>query len=237
VLHCHGSDVRTAQYEPGRGDDIRAGLRAAEAVFYSTPDLVEHVLPWRPDAILLPVPVDVADLPPWQPQPGRPQVVFASRWEPVKGLDVQLETARLIASALGDSAEVVGLDWGAGAAAAAASGVRLVPRMDHESFLGLLAGATVVVGQAAGILSSSELEALGSGVPLVVPAPLVPTMQAPAPVFGGDPASAAEATRALVHGEAGHDPLLARAWVEQVHGVQRAVDVVAEVYRGVVSAR
>jgi hypothetical protein len=109
--------------------------------------------------------------------------------------------------------------------------------MDHQSFLRLLAGATVVVGQAAGILSSSELEALGSGVPLVVPTALVPTMQASAPVLGGDPASAAEATRALIRGEAAHRPEVARAWVEQVHGVQRAVDVVAEVYRGVVAAR
>ena len=237
VLHCHGSDVRTAQYEPGRGKDIRAGIRAAEAVFYSTPDLAQHVLPWRPDAILLPVPVDVADLPRWQPQSRRPQVVFASRWEPVKGLGMQLETARLITAALGDSADVVGLDWGPGAPAAAASGVRLVPRMEHASFLRLLAGATVVVGQAAGILSSSELEALGSGAPLVVPAPLVPADGSAPPVLGGDPATAADAARALVQGEVVHEPDAGRSWVESEHGVQRAVDVVATVYRRVVAAR
>jgi glycosyltransferase involved in cell wall biosynthesis len=237
VLHCHGSDVRTAQYEQGRDDVIRSGLRAAEAVFYSTPDLAQHVLPHRPDAILLPVPVDVADLPRWQPAPGRPQVVFASRWEPVKGLEAQLETAGLLAAALGDSADLVGLDWGPGAAAAAASGVRLLPRMDHDTFVRLLAGAAVVIGQAAGILSSSELEALGTGAPLVVPAPLLPTGEAPTPVLGDDPASAAEATRALVRGDAAHDPDAARAWVEQVHGAQRAVDAVAEVYQRVVAAR
>lgn len=237
VLHCHGSDVRTAQYEPGRGDAIRAGLRAAEAVFFSTPDLEQHVRPYRADAILLPVPVDVADLPRWQPAPGRPRVVFASRWEEVKGLDTQLDAARRIVAAVAGAADVVGLDWGPGAGAAAAAGVQLVPRTDHAGFVRLLADATAVVGQAAGILSSSELEAMGTGAPLAVPAPLLPTGLPPAPVLGHDPESVAAAVQALVRGDLTHDPERGRTWVKEVHGVERAVDTIAAVYRRVVAAR
>ena len=52
------------------------------------------------------------------------------------------------------------------------SGVELVPTRPHAGYLSLLSGATVVVGQAGGILSASELEAIGAGVPVVVPVPL-----------------------------------------------------------------
>jgi hypothetical protein len=236
VLHCHGTDVRASQYEPGRGTGIRAGLRDAEAVLYSTPDLAEHVLPHRPDARLLPVPVDTSSLPAWSPvQPQR--VVFASRWEDVKGLAAQLETARLVLEAVPDGVEVLGLDWGPAAAEAAALGVRLVPRLDHDGYLALLAGASAVVGQAAGILSSSELEALGSGAPLLVPTALPHYADAPPPVLGTDPASVAEAARALLDGSLPHDPSAGRTWVADQHGTARGVATLREVYRAVVEAR
>ena len=88
VLHCHGSDVRTQQYDPRWQALIRNGLAEAEAVFFSTPELEEHVGPYRADAVYLPIPVDVANLPRWQPAAGRPQVFFASRWSSEKGGDV-----------------------------------------------------------------------------------------------------------------------------------------------------
>lgn len=236
VLHCHGTDVRTAQHDPARGPGIRAGLRDAEAVLYSTPDLAEHVLPHRPDARLLPVPVDTGALPAWHPvQPRR--VVFASRWEEVKGLAEQLETARLLLAALPDDVEVVGLDWGPAASSAATLGVRLVPRLDHEGYLALLAGASAVVGQAAGILSSSELEALGSGAPLLLPTPLPLYADAPPPVLGTDPASVAEAARGLLDGSLAHDPGAGRSWVAEHHGTPHGVATLREVYRDVLAGR
>ena len=237
VLHCHGSDVRTAQYEPGRGEGIRAGLRDAEAVFYSTPDLAEHVLPHRPDARLLPVPVDVANLPRWQPVDSPARIVFASRWEDVKGLAAQLDTAERLVRAVGDRAEVVGLDWGPAAEAAARLGVRLVPRLDHAAYLELLAGATAVVGQSAGILSASELEAMGTGAPLAVPSSLALYADSAPPVLGADPASVTAAILALVADPTSHDPAASRAWVEQWHGTAPGVDTVAAVYADVMAAR
>ena len=237
VLHCHGTDVRSTQYQPGRTDEIRSGLRDAEAVFYSTPDLAEHVLPHRPDAKLLPVPVAVEELPTWRPESAPPTVVFASRWESVKGLEEQLATARLLVAAVGDRAEVVGLDWGPAAGEAARCGVRLVPRLDHPAYLRLLAGASAVVGQSAGILSASELEALGTGAPLVVPVPLPLYAAAAPPVLGGGVQEAVDAVQDLLSGRLEHQPDRSREWVRATHGTARAVDTVTAVYRQVLAAR
>ncbi|PRX47763.1 glycosyltransferase involved in cell wall biosynthesis [Prauserella shujinwangii] len=237
VLHCHGSDVRTAQYDPARQDSIRAGLREAEAVFYSTPDIAEHVLPHRADALYLPVPIDVDEVPKWTPATGRPRVLFASRWTPDKGIDTQLAMARELVAAVGDRAEVAGLDWGPHAVDAAELGVRLLPRGDHAAYLELLAGAHVVVGQSAGILAASELEALAAGAPVVTPVALPLYADARPPVLGGSVEDAVAAVRALLDGEEPHDPDSGRGWVRAVHGVERAVDTVCSVYRDVVAAR
>lgn len=237
VVHCHGTDVRTTQYDPARGDGIRAALRGAEAVFYSTPDLAEHVLPHRADATYVPVPVDVANVPRWAPAAGTPLVVFASRWTADKNTDIQLETAAALVEALDGRAEVAGLDWGPHAADAAAAGVRLLPRRDHAAFLELLAGAHVVVGQAAGILAVSEVEALAAGAPMVVPVPLPLYAENPPPVHGGGVTDAVAAAVALLDGSEAHEPEKVRQWVADHHGVEHAVDIVAAVHRDVVAAR
>lgn len=237
VLHCHGTDVRTAQYDPVRMNSIRTGLREAEAVFYSTPDLAEHVLPHRADAVYLPVPIDVDNVARWGPKPGKPQVVFASRWTPDKDSAAQLEVARDLVAAVGDRAEVVGLDWGPHAADAAALGVRLVPRDSHAAYLKLLAGAHVVVGQSAGILAGSELEALAAGAPVVVPVPLPLYSASPPPVLGGSVAEAVTAVVAVLDGTQQHDAEVGRNWIRDEHGVERGVNTVAEVYQEVMAAR
>lgn len=237
IVHCHGTDVRTAQYDPPRAASIRSGLREAEAVFYSTPDLAEHVLPHRPDAIYLPVPIDVDNVEKWSPAQGKPQVVFASRWSPDKDSTTQLALARALVDAIGDRADVVGLDWGQDAAEAAALGVSLVRRGDHRAYLRLLAGARVVVGQSAGILAASELEALATGAPLVVPVSLPLYAATPPPVLGGSVSEAVEAVIGLLDGSCPHDSEVTRRWVRDEHGVERAVDTVSETYRAVLAAR
>lgn len=237
VLHCHGSDVRTAQYEPSRGAGIRDALRDAEAVFFSTPDLAEHVLPHREDAVYVPVPIDVDNVAPWTPTPGRPRVVFASRWSPDKNSAVQLETATALVKALDGRADVVGLDWGPQAADAAAAGVTLLPRGDHADYLALLSGAHVVVGQAAGILAVSEIEALAAGAPMVVPVPLPLYDDSPPPVLGGSVADAVAAAVSVLDGSVPHEPEKVRQWAHDHYDVGHAVDTVAAVHRDVVAAR
>jgi hypothetical protein len=230
VVHLHGTDIRTLQYDPAWQSTIDRALEGALHVFFSTPDLAEHTLPRRPDATYLPVPIDLGALPAPMPAPGLPIAFIASRWEGVKGLDVQLGTARRLVAALTGRARVVGLDWGPAAADAAAVGVELVPTRPHAAYLRLLAGATVVLGQAGGILSASELEAIGIGVPVVVPTPLPLYDAVRPPVLGDSPESAVEAALALLDGSAAWDAAAASAWVGEHHSPAAGVDQVAAVY-------
>ncbi len=245
VLHAHGTDVRSHQYDPAQAAVVRRALARAAAVLYSTPDLAEHVLPLRPDAVHVPQPLDLALLPPWAPPaPDRaPLVVFASRWEEVKGAQVQLALAAALRAALPGTVRLAGLDWGPGAAQAAAAGVELVARRPRAGYLELLASASVVIGQASGMLAASEVEALGIGVPVVAPLRGDWYPIDPPPVLG-PPLGAAPGkdTAALVAGlveaveQALSDPpgVAARldgpGWVSRHHDVRDAVDRLSALY-------
>ncbi|WP_299165918.1 glycosyltransferase family 4 protein [uncultured Arthrobacter sp.] len=165
ILHLHGTDVRSRQYD-GWGDKLRFGAQHASAILYSTPDLLPHVrnLNARTEPVYFPVPVQADRAPRWSPT--RNRVVFASRWEEVKGGEAQIDVARRILDEC-PGAEVLGVDWGRDAEAARSAGVKLVPKMSYEEYKAWLATAAVVVGQMSSILSASELEALSIGVPLV----------------------------------------------------------------------
>jgi glycosyltransferase involved in cell wall biosynthesis len=165
VLHLHGTDVRSRQYD-GWGEKLRFGVKHAAAVLYSTPDLLPHVrnLGARSEVAYFPVPVRLSHAPSWSPVPNR--VIFASRWEEVKGGEALIDVARRI-RAERPEAELLGIDWGKDAEAARSAGVKIVPKMPYEEYKTWLATAAVVVGQMTSILSASELEALSAGVPLV----------------------------------------------------------------------
>lgn len=239
VLHAHGTDVRSQQYEPRWTGPIRRALTESVHVYYSTPDLAEHVLPHRPDAEYFPVPLDLEVLPA-HTAPQRPTVFFASRWEAVKGLDEQLAVARALA---GGDAELLGLDWGPAAARAADAGVRLLPTSPRPEFLQRLAAASVVVGQGSGMLAASELEAVGTGVPVV--AALRPdwypdsAVDAGPAVVGGTAAWAATAhdrVAAVVEGVRGvladgTGPLDGREWLRRSHDVRAAAERLRLRYR------
>jgi len=232
VLHLHGTDIRTLQYDPAWRDSILWGVRKARAVVYSTPDLAEHILPHRPDAIYLPVPVTLSALPAPAGAPER-RVFFCSRWEDVKGLEQQVLIARALVQGLPEGYEVTGLDWGPGAAQARQVGVRLVPRMPHDEYLAFIAASAAVVGQSAGILSSSELEALGIGVPVYVA--LKPGYYPDAPPVGGgaeaweNPVAVANSLITdLSTGNA--DPQAGPAWVARTHETELAYRTLASLY-------
>lgn len=236
VLHLHGSEIRSQQYEPRWTATIHRAVREARAVLYSTPELAEHVAPLRDDAIYLPVPVSSSGMPAWRPAQ-RPRVVFASRWDAVKGLATQLEVARRLRERLGEEVDLVGLDWGPGAADARAVGVDTRARMSHAAFLDLLATAHVVVGQASGSLGTSELEAMAIGVPVVarveprwhrggIPAVLPAELEAD----GAAEVMAEHVVTALEDPVATGERLDGRRWVDRRHGVDRAVDVLVGLY-------
>ncbi|EMY35666.1 glycosyltransferase [Arthrobacter crystallopoietes BAB-32] len=232
LLHLHGTDIRTQFYDPARRPALQWGADNAAAVLYSTPDLAEHAAAARPDAIYLPNPLDIEELPRWAPA-HRPRVVFSSRWEDSKGGRAQLAVARSLLAAVGPDVEVQGLDWGAAAPEAADLGVRLLPKMPKPAYLRWLASAQCVVGQSAGILAMSELQAVGIGVPVVMQlgAGYYP---GPSPVLAGsNPAELTDQVRTVLE-----DPQLASqrldgpGWARENHGPQRIVRQLAELYAG-----
>lgn len=175
LLHLHGTDVRVNVGSRGLGRLTRRAIHRAAAVVYSTPDMRDAVHALRPDATWLPAPLDPsvtaaeARYGPWQgpAEPSRPLIVFASRWDVVKGLDELLAAARALRLCYPE-ADLVGVDWGAGAADAAAAGVRLLSLLPAAEFRDLLAGADVVIGQlASGALGVADLTAMALGRPLV----------------------------------------------------------------------
>ena len=230
VMHWHGTDIREPQFRP----NVQWGADHAAAVVYSTPDLRKHAEPVRPDAVYLPNPVDWAELPAWSPA-GPPRVVFASRWEDSKGGAEQLKVAAAIRDVTQGRVVLEGLDWGNMAEEARALGVRLVPRMPKPEYLRWMSGAHCVVGQSAGILAMSELQALSMGVPVVMN--LGEGYYVDAPVLDGDGPEglAAQALHALEDPLAASAQANARAWVEKYHGPDAAVEKLAGIYRGVMA--
>jgi hypothetical protein len=170
LLHLHGTDVRGNLNSSALRPLVLAAIRHAGAVAYSTPDLAPEVQALRPDATWLPAPlspdVNAAEVG-MRPPAAAPRIAFASRWDPVKGLDRQLPLARDLRRAY-PGAEIVGIDWGTGASSAAAAGVTLAPMLPAAEFRAWIASADIVVGQlASGALGVADLEAMALGRPLI----------------------------------------------------------------------
>jgi glycosyltransferase involved in cell wall biosynthesis len=172
ALTLHGTDIRENYWQDQHHAVMKSDIDGAGHVWYMTPDVREKAESVRPDAEYFPIPVEPEELPAWRPA-SRPRVFFPSRWDASKGGDALLKTAADVVAAVGHKGvDIVGLDWGDRAAEAAGLGVTLLPKMSKDKFLLELASAHVAVGQVAGILATSELEALGIGVPVVVADPV-----------------------------------------------------------------
>lgn len=178
VLHLHGTDIREQWADPAFHAEIQRAVDGAQHVYYANLDTTENALAARSDAEFMPFFVEAEKLPPWRRRgaDGRALVLFASRWEEVKGATANLELARALRSALPAEVELLGLDWGDRAAEAAEAGVRLLPRMPEGQFLELLASADVVVGQARPVFAVSEVQALAIGVPVAALGTRVPRL-------------------------------------------------------------
>lgn len=165
VLTLHGTDIRKQWKDPHFHDEIQRAIDGAAHVFYANTDNEAEATSARPDAEFLPSMIDPARLPRWRPA-GRPQVMFISRWDDDKGVGRQLALAGELAKALAGKADLVGLNWGPGAAAAEALGVRLLQKMPQEAYHQQLGGSVVGIGQASNYFSTSEFEALCMGLPV-----------------------------------------------------------------------
>lgn len=227
VLHLHGTDIRTLWRDPVKGPGIQTYINGAAHVYYSTRDNEENATTARSDAEYMPVFVDPRQLPTWSP---KGYVAFASRWEEVKGLTDMLAVAKNLTRA---GIEVRGLDWGPGAADAAAAGAHLIPKMPHAEYLKFLGDASVVVGQATQILSVSELEAMAIGVPLAAVGYHLPGPDGESlPIRNG---SVDDVVQAVI--EDAQDPRAAaenldsQAWTLEQHTADRYIPGVLDTYR------
>lgn len=235
VIHVHGSDVSIHYQSDTRARQIMTpALEQAALVLYSTPDLAEQTRQIRPDAVYLPNPVELDDLPPWSPT-AHPTVVFSSRWERRKGSELNLEIMGRVIGETGGAVRVQALDWGDDDSRerARALGAELVPRMSRSQYLDWLASAHVVVGHQGGIFAISEFQAVAIGAPTVMRLGegLYPS---PHPVLGGADADelAAQVLRALDDPVAVSRRLDGRSWVGRHHHPDTSVDMLAELYTG-----
>lgn len=240
ALHLHGTDIRTRVYEDRHRETVLRAVDRARVVFYSTPDLAEHVGGLRDDALLVPVPVPMGRPDPTELPTRGDYVFFPSRWEDVKGGRTQIEAAVELRRALPADIALVGLDWGPLADEARDAGVELLPKMPNPQFRAMVAGARLCIGQTAGIMSASELESLALDTPIVVPlnpewydgshASLVDP-----PVLGGTALPArghdvAALAAAAVTGQIAA-PTGTRTWVERHHSPRAALREVLQGYR------
>ena len=234
VLHLHGTDIRRQWVEPETHDQVRRAIDGASAVYYTNLDTVEQATTARPDAEYMPAFVEEEQLPSWKPssESGRPTVLFLSRWDDTKGVETQLATARALRAALPKDVRLLGLEWGPQASDARAAGVELVPRLPHTEFLRLVAGADVAIGQSAGIVAVSELEAMAIGPAVLMPVTTLEDGGDPPPVRTGTVSEVVELTRgALRDPRAASAALHARPWVLAKHTPDRWVPVLEQVYR------
>ncbi|VEG75888.1 hypothetical protein [Actinomyces slackii] len=238
VLHLHGTDIRVRRYEPAYADLVRRALREARDVYYTTPDLAEHVLDLVPQATLHPVIVDIREAPRASgPAAGPARILFPSRWDEAKGGAAQFELLAALRQELGDDVVLEGLDWGSGAGRAAGRyGVVLRRRMRHGDYMRWLASGTVAVGQMTGCMGVSELEAMATGVPTVMALNErwydgAHETTRDVPVLGGPSAPDAlvqTAVRGVRQALEGAGASGARAWVASHHGPARAVERLRE---------
>lgn len=239
VLHLHGSDIRSQWPDPAYHDEIQRAIDEASHVYYANLDTAEQARTARADAEYLPILIDLALLPPWRGSregASARRVFFVSRWDDVKGADANIELARELGSALPE-VELVGLDWGPKAGAAADVGVRLLPRVSRAEFLGLLASADVAVGQARPVVATSELEAMAIGVPTAALGSRLPRPDdgTTPPLIEGGTGEVVNGIRAALGDPAGTAATLGgREWVRARHTATPWVPRLLEVYRGAV---
>lgn len=237
LLHIPGTDIREQYDDPRFHKVIARAIDEAEAVFYTDLDNAAKATSVRSDAVRMPPFVNFDALPERRETEHAP-IRFASRWDSSKRVDVVLEFVRAMRE-LAPAVPLEGLDWGPSAAEAESLGVKLYPKMPHADYVSWLAGARAVVGQAAGILAVSELEAMAMGVPLLIPTPDLwaqPDGSRP-PVLSGTPAEVAEAVAEIAGGDGNLEVFSgAPEWVRSHHSAEPWVPYLQEIYRRVARA-
>jgi glycosyltransferase involved in cell wall biosynthesis len=166
LLHCHGSDVR--EITPFTRPMIERSLRAADTVYYATPDLANYVLARRPDARFLPNPVDTEQFRPLAPARDNRRVFIACALTEIKGAPRLLDACRRLASERPDI-QVTAIAGGEYTPEfQVLPNVRLIPHMPRERLPEVIGQHGVVIGQVLlGAIGMAELEAMACARPVI----------------------------------------------------------------------
>ncbi|MFQ5880053.1 MAG: glycosyltransferase family 4 protein [Dehalococcoidia bacterium] len=213
-LHCHGYDIWSHLRRPMLRRLTLWGLRRAERVFYATPDLAADTQQVRSDAAFFPIPVDTERFRPLAGlgHEGPPRVLLISRIWDIKGVDVAFA---IIARFKRRRPEVLVDALAAGPHLRLYRGntyVNFLPRVPYEEMPTFINRYDVVIGQfRLGIMSTSELESMACGKPVVSYFSYPQFYDEPPPLYStNDVEMAAEYLTALVG-----DPALRRQAGEQ----------------------
>lgn len=166
LLHCHGSDVR--EITPFTRPMIERSLRAADTVYYATPDLASYVLARRADAQFLPNPVDTDQFRPLRPARDSRKVFIACALTDIKGAPRLLDACRRLARERPDIqfTAVGGGDYTS--EFQLLPNVRLIPHMPRQRIPAVIADHGLVVGQVLlGAIGMAELESMACARPVI----------------------------------------------------------------------
>jgi glycosyltransferase involved in cell wall biosynthesis len=241
TLHVHGTDIRGVRPGSAWGRETAPFLRRARLVYYATPDLEEWVRQFRDDAVFLPNPIETdrfAPLPAGDSaRPGRRDLLVGVRLAQIKGLPQILEVLRGLAVARPQTTiTIVAQGEGVEAARAAAGpNFEIVPRMERAQLPDLVRGHRLALGQfLVGAIGNYELEALATGVPVVMRFDQDAAYTTPPPLVNAADAEQAVARIAeLLDDEAALEAIAARgpAWIEANHAARTVAARVIEDYR------
>jgi glycosyltransferase involved in cell wall biosynthesis len=233
---AHGSDLHLNLNNPVYRWITRSVLKNARAIFYVTPNLKNYLKGYEDKLVHLPNPVDLRGIasgfaPPTQVA----KVLIFTRLEPVKGVEHIFPAAE----ALSGMVEVTALSWGplsAGYLKRYGRFVRFVPRVPHEEIGPFLQQFDLVIGQMRqGILSLSEIEALGAGRPVITGIDATLYEDDPPPVVAAH--SADEVIQAVRELRADPDRLTSlalagREWVRRNHSYAHHLELLQRIYFG-----
>jgi len=176
-LHIHGTDVRTHVNWPLIGGVVRWGMRNAEMVFYSTPDLKPMVEKFRRDAIFFPNPINTDQfyIKKFDETCDFGSLFNINKLDRFKGTKDVLKSIQLIWEIF-PNFNVKMFQFGNSIKDAEEFLVKyqnvpnlsLLPRISHEKMVKEYQDSSIILGQlGTGILTCSELEAMSCGKPVI----------------------------------------------------------------------
>jgi glycosyltransferase involved in cell wall biosynthesis len=238
-LHCHGSDVREDLYQPIRKWLVLFSLRRAEVVFFSTPDLYQHLSQIRPDAVFIPNPIDdEAFHPLGQAKHEKVRILINQVLKSSKAPDIAFSAAKELNDRFGDRIDIYAFAYGPELGRFQQyediNFVDLIPYNQMPRFLNQF---DIIIGQfGIGSLGMSELESMACEKPVVcwLDTALYSKWysQSPPVLSASTPDAVIEAVANLIRDPSFREDIgrKSRIWIKQYHNYLKSASLVLEKY-------